>query len=43
VFWTLAFLLPLIPAWFSWRLFERQFLKLKRFFPANDGVPEMVK
>jgi hypothetical protein len=29
-----ALLLPLIPAWFSWQIYEKQFLKLKRFFPS---------
>lgn len=42
IFWVLAFFLPLLPAWISWQIFEKQLLKLKRFFPAHEGVAEPV-
>jgi peptidoglycan/LPS O-acetylase OafA/YrhL len=32
LFATLAIMLSIIPAWLSWHLFEKHFLKLKRYF-----------
>jgi peptidoglycan/LPS O-acetylase OafA/YrhL len=41
IFFLAAFSFPLIAASLSWTLFEKQFLKLKHFFPANP-VPRNV-
>lgn len=46
IFIAAALLVPLIPAWFSWQLQEKQFLRLKRIFPsqlAEQSAPRGIQ